>query len=235
MIAKITDQLGKLTLIANRDGQVVRLAAPGNGRPVAQARQAVLRGRRSASARGPHDRRPVRHPPDQCRADRLGQDLRQCRDDLQEPSRRNRQAQPRRGSHRASNMAGGEVASKPDPKTGTAKPITAVYEVIIPLDNTDMKLEPGLRGSAKIDGGTYTLALVALAGGTRCSTSRSEKTFARCEARGSGPVRGCPRPSARSTDGQSRRETLGSRRERIQELGAVGDAQPAARVPAGSG
>ena len=57
-----------------------------------------------------------------------------------------------------SNMAKGEVASKPDPKTGVAKPLTAVYEVIIPIDNSDLKLEPGLRGTAKIDGGTYTLA-----------------------------------------------------------------------------
>ena len=45
-----------------------------------------------------------------------------------------------------SNMAQGEVASKPDPKTGAAKPLTAVYEVIIPIDNHDLKLEPGLRG-----------------------------------------------------------------------------------------
>ena len=58
-------------------------------------------------------------------------------------------------------MAGGEVASKPDPKTGAAKPLTAVYEVIIPIDNPDLELEPGLRGFAKIDGGTYTLGLVA--------------------------------------------------------------------------
>jgi putative peptide zinc metalloprotease protein len=57
-----------------------------------------------------------------------------------------------------SNMAGGEVASKPDPKTGTAKPLTAVYEVIIPLENDDLALEPGLRGAAKIDGGHYTVA-----------------------------------------------------------------------------
>ena len=40
-------------------------------------------------------------------------------------------------------MAQGEVASKPDPKTGAAKPLTAVYEVIIPIDNPDLKLEPG--------------------------------------------------------------------------------------------
>ncbi len=57
-----------------------------------------------------------------------------------------------------SNMAGGEVASKPDPKTGNARPLTAVYEVIIPIDNPDLTLQPGLRGFAKIDGGTHTLA-----------------------------------------------------------------------------
>ena len=57
-----------------------------------------------------------------------------------------------------SNMAGGEIASKPDKKTGSAKPITPVYEVIIPLENPDLKLEPGLRGFAKINSETHTLA-----------------------------------------------------------------------------
>ncbi len=57
-----------------------------------------------------------------------------------------------------SNMAEGEVASKPDPKTGNAKPLTAVYEVIIPVENPLLDLEPGLRGYAKIDGGSYTMA-----------------------------------------------------------------------------
>ncbi len=37
-----------------------------------------------------------------------------------------------------SNTAGGEIATKQDPKTGQAKPITAVYEVIIPIDNPDL-------------------------------------------------------------------------------------------------
>ena len=36
--------------------------------------------------------------------------------------------------------------------------MTAVYEIIIPVDNPDLELEPGLRGFAKIDGGNYTLA-----------------------------------------------------------------------------
>jgi putative peptide zinc metalloprotease protein len=55
-----------------------------------------------------------------------------------------------------SNNAGGEIATKQDQKTGQAKPISAVYEVIVPIDNKDMLLQPGLRGFAKIDAGTYT-------------------------------------------------------------------------------
>ena len=56
-----------------------------------------------------------------------------------------------------SNLAGGEIATKQDEKTGQVKPLTAVYEVIIPIDNRDLTLQPGLRGFAKIDGGTHTL------------------------------------------------------------------------------
>ncbi len=56
-----------------------------------------------------------------------------------------------------SNQAGGEIATKQDPKTGQAKPITAVYEVTIPIDNPDLLLQPGLRGFAKIDGGDAPL------------------------------------------------------------------------------
>ncbi len=56
-----------------------------------------------------------------------------------------------------SNLAGGEIATKQDDKTGKVKPLTAVYEVIIPVDNRDLALQPGLRGFAKIDGGTHTL------------------------------------------------------------------------------
>jgi putative peptide zinc metalloprotease protein len=57
-----------------------------------------------------------------------------------------------------SNLAEGEIASKPDPKTGAAKPMNAVYEIVIPVDNETLELQPGLRGFAKIDGGSYTLA-----------------------------------------------------------------------------
>ena len=56
-----------------------------------------------------------------------------------------------------SNLAGGEIATKPDQKTGTAKPLTSVYEVIVPINNEKGELQPGLRGFAKIDGGRCTL------------------------------------------------------------------------------
>ena len=50
-------------------------------------------------------------------------------------------------------MAGGEIAAKPDEKTGQAVPLNSVFEVTIPIDNSDLRLQPGLRGFAKIDGG----------------------------------------------------------------------------------
>jgi putative peptide zinc metalloprotease protein len=56
-----------------------------------------------------------------------------------------------------SNTGGGEIATKQDQKTGQNKPINAVYELIIPIDNPDLVLQPGQRGFAKIDGGTHTL------------------------------------------------------------------------------
>jgi putative peptide zinc metalloprotease protein len=57
-----------------------------------------------------------------------------------------------------SNLAGGEVAAKADQKTGQVKPVSAIYEVVIPIDNSELKLHPGQRGFAKIDGGNTTFA-----------------------------------------------------------------------------
>lgn len=56
-----------------------------------------------------------------------------------------------------SNLAGGEIATKPDQKTGQIKPLSSVYEVIIPIDNDALTLHPGQRGFAKIDGGLKPL------------------------------------------------------------------------------
>lgn len=70
-----------------------------------------------------------------------------------EVSNRNREEIP----PELTSIAGGEIAAEPDQKTGKAKPLTAMYEVVIPVDNSDHNLQPGLRGFAKIDGGRATL------------------------------------------------------------------------------
>ena len=71
-------------------------------------------------------------------------------------------------------MAGGEIATKQDQKTGQVKSITSVYEVTIPIDNHELLLQPGLRGFAKIDGGTPPSAGGCGGSSPRRSTSRSD-------------------------------------------------------------
>jgi putative peptide zinc metalloprotease protein len=56
-----------------------------------------------------------------------------------------------------SNLAGGEIATKPDKKTGQVKPLNSVYEVILPVDNSMLHYQPEQRGFAKIDGGHSSL------------------------------------------------------------------------------
>ena len=77
------------------------------------------------------------------------------RSHVSEIAKRNREDIP----PELSNTAGGEIATKQDQtsRTGQIKPLNAVYEVIIPIDNPDLYLHPGQRGFAKIDGGTHTL------------------------------------------------------------------------------
>jgi putative peptide zinc metalloprotease protein len=160
MIQKINDQIGKLTLVCNRDGQVVGTSAlhretigqwlkPGKpfcevGDPYHLEAHMIL---------------------DQSDIHLIGVDSpawikiygvaeKTIKSRVSEVARRDRDQIPTE----LSNLAGGEVASKPDPKTGAAKPITHVYEVIIPVDNSELTLEQGLRGYAKIDGGYHTLA-----------------------------------------------------------------------------
>jgi putative peptide zinc metalloprotease protein len=158
MIAKITDQLGKLTLISKRDGQVV-------GSPHQETvGKMITPGKPFCEIGDPHqleahiivDQSDI-HLIDSGRTVWVkvyGRAERTYRGKVVEVASHTREEVPTE----LSNMAGGEVASKPDPKTGAAKPITKVYEVIVPLNNADMNLEPGLRGTAKIDGGTYKLA-----------------------------------------------------------------------------
>ena len=118
-----------------------------------------MRGRRPVQAGSTPDRRPVGHSLDQAGKSTAwvkinGRAETTFKSQVSEIAKRSSEEVPTE----LSNLANGEVASKPDPKTGTAKPLTAVYEVIIPIDNADLKMEPGLRGAAKIDGGRYTVA-----------------------------------------------------------------------------
>ena len=158
MIRNINDQIGKLTLISNRKGQVV-------GSPHKETvGQWIKPGKPFCEVGDPHHLE-VHVIIDQgdihlVRRDNVawvkiyGKAETTFKGRVSEIAKRSRDEIPTE----LSNMAQGEVASKADPKTGAAKPLTAVYEVIIPLENPDLKLEPGLRGFVKIDGGTYTLA-----------------------------------------------------------------------------
>jgi len=166
MIQKITDQIGKLTLICNRDGQVV-------GVPHRETIGQWLKPGKPSEPNGTSAFCEVGDPAhleahmilDQADIHLIGVDSsawikiygvaeRTIKSRVSEIARRSRDEVP----IELSNLAEGEVAAKPDPKTGTAKPISAVYEVIIPIDNPDLTLEQGLRGYAKIDGGYHTLA-----------------------------------------------------------------------------
>ncbi|HKI18704.1 MAG TPA: HlyD family efflux transporter periplasmic adaptor subunit, partial [Isosphaeraceae bacterium] len=174
MIQKINDQIGKLTLICNRDGQVV--ASPHrdpNGQVVGILHREVI-GQWLKPGKPFCEVGDPRHLEahmilDQADIHLIGVDSpawikiygiaeRTIKGRVSEIARRSQDPISGVVPMELSNMAGGEIASKPDPKTGAAKPITAVYEVIIPVDNHDLTLEQGLRGYAKIDGGYHTLA-----------------------------------------------------------------------------
>jgi putative peptide zinc metalloprotease protein len=166
MIERITQQIGKLTLISNRDGQVV-------GVPHRETIGQWLKPGKSSQPNGATAFCEVGDPYhleahmilDQADIHLIGADSaawikvygiaeHTIKSRVSEIAKRSRDEVPLE----LSNLAEGEVASKPDPKTGLAKPLTAVYEVIIPIDNPKLTLEQGLRGYAKIDGGYHTLA-----------------------------------------------------------------------------
>jgi putative peptide zinc metalloprotease protein len=164
MIKKITDQIGKLTLVTTRDGQVV-------GVPHHSTVGQWLRPGRQSDPEARIDRPyfcEVGDPHhleahlilDQSDIDLIRPDNRAWLKISGKAETTYKSLVAEIASRKSdevptelSNLAEGEVASKPNRETGTAKPLTAVYEVIIPLDNPDLRLEPGLRGSAKIEGG----------------------------------------------------------------------------------
>jgi putative peptide zinc metalloprotease protein len=58
-----------------------------------------------------------------------------------------------------SSMAGGEVPTKEDPRTGQQKPIHTLYYAVVPLQNDGGLFQPGLRGVAKIRADKLTLGM----------------------------------------------------------------------------
>jgi putative peptide zinc metalloprotease protein len=159
---KINDQIGKLTLIAPRDGLAI-------GVPHAETTGQWLKPGKPFCEVGDPTRLEAHLILDQSDVDLVrfgpggrgprawvkvyGDSERTHYTRVAEVAKRNSDEIP----PELSNLAEGEIATKPDQKTGQAKPLSAVYEVIIPLDNSDHSLQPGLRGFAKIDGGTYTV------------------------------------------------------------------------------
>jgi len=156
-ISKLAEQIASLTLFADRDGQVMGLPHPETvgqwvkpGKPFCEVGDP-----RKLEAHMILDQGDV----DLVRVDRRvwlkvhGDSEITWKGRVGEIAKRNREDIPAE----LSNTAGGEIAAKQDPKSGQIKPISAVYTVIIPVDNPDLVLQPGQRGFAKIDGGTHTL------------------------------------------------------------------------------
>jgi putative peptide zinc metalloprotease protein len=176
MIAKIVEQIGELTLVAGRDGQVVGVPhrqtlgqwlKPGNPQKptiTINPREPERPTKPFFCEIGDPHHLEAHLIVDQSDIHLINRDRQAWikiygkaettyTGRISEISRWTRQEIP----PELTKIANGEVASRPDPRTGAAKPITAIYEVIVPIENPQLKLEPGLRGFAKIDGGKKPL------------------------------------------------------------------------------
>ncbi len=156
-LEKVNEQIAKLMLIAPRDGQVMGLPHPETlgqwlktGKPFCEIGDPHKLEAHLILDQGDIDLVSVNH---RAWIKIYGDSEITRKSYVGEVAKRNRDEIP----PELSNLAGGEIATKQDQKTGTAKPISPVYEVIIPIDNQKLKLQPGLRGFAKIDGGIHTL------------------------------------------------------------------------------
>ena len=156
VIDKVIDQIGKLTLVAPRDGAAI-------GVPHAETHGQWLEPGKPFCEIGDPKKLEAHIILDQADVDLIDQGRTAWikiygntevtyKTRVGEIARRNREEVPAE----LSNLAGGEIATKQDQKTGAVKPLTSVFEVILPVDNADLELHPGLRGFAKIDGGTHT-------------------------------------------------------------------------------
>ena len=162
-IEKVAEQIGKLTLVAPRDGQVMGVPHPET------VGQWLKPGKPFCEVGDPHQLEAhmildqSRHRPDPARPEGLGEDLRRLREvthesKVSEIAKRNREEIP----PELSNLAGGEIATKQDPKTGRAKPLTAVYEV----DHPDRQLRTSSSSPACAGSPRSTAAPTRSAGGS---------------------------------------------------------------------
>ena len=158
MIQKMIEQIGKLTLIADRDGQVV-----GSPQPETLGRWFKPGDKPFCELGDPHHLEAhiiveqsdihLIHTESPAWVKIYGNAEMTYKSQVSQITKHTREeVYPE-----LSNVLGGEVATKQDSKTGKPKPITAVYEVLIPIENPDLTLAPGLRGAAKIDGGNIAL------------------------------------------------------------------------------
>jgi putative peptide zinc metalloprotease protein len=162
-LSKVNDQIGKLTIVAPRSGQVIGVPHKSTqgqylktGKPFFE-----IGDPRKLEARVIIDQTDIDLIKSQKLEDKptawvkiYGTSESTWKSHVTERATKTRDEIP----PELSNAAGGEIATTQDEKTGQAKPITAVFEVIIPIDNSDLRLQPGLRGFAKIDAGHSTLA-----------------------------------------------------------------------------
>ncbi len=168
VVSELTDQIGKLTLRAPRDGVVVGMPHPETVGQWLRPGGAGPDGKQSKPLCEVGDpRRLVAYLiVDQSDVDLIreadnprawvkvyGTSERTYRSKIAVVAKRNRDEIP----PELSNLAGGEIPTQPDQQTGQAKPVSAVYEVVIPIDNSDLALQPGLRGYARIDSGNACL------------------------------------------------------------------------------
>ncbi len=162
VIKKVVEQIGKLTLVAPRDGVVMGVPQretlgqhlkPGKvfcevADPTRLEAHMILDQSDIDLVRSKKDQRATAW------IKVYGTSETTWKSYVSEIALRNREEIPPELSH----MAGGEIATKQDQKTGQVKPLTPMYEVIIPVDNSELRLQPSLRGFAKIDCGHCTLA-----------------------------------------------------------------------------
>ncbi|GAC1474843.1 MAG: hemolysin D [Isosphaeraceae bacterium] len=156
-IEKVSEQIGSLTLIARRDGHVMGVPHPETigqwvkpGKPFCEIGDPTKLEAHLIIDQGDID---LVRANSTAWLKIYGDSETTWKSHVREIAKKNREDIPAE----LSNLAGGEIATKQDPKSGQTKPISAVYEAIIPVDNTKLFLHPGLRGFAKIDGGTHTV------------------------------------------------------------------------------